>query len=152
MNAIIKYYKNNNVNFIGKPKFIAYHTKLDCTEGKITIGDNSVITYGTIILTHDYSIEAGLVAINKQDKEYESKFVKDVTIGKNVFIGQRAIILPGVTIGDNSIIGAGCVVSKSIPENSIVVGNPCKIIKKTTEWAEKKYIEKSFVRGNKRND
>ena len=55
---------------------------------------------------------------------------KRVTIGKNVWIGSGSIILPGVSIGDNSIIGAGSVVNKDIPENSIAVGNPCKVIKK----------------------
>ncbi len=57
------------------------------------------------------------------------KLSKPVKIGKNVWIGASCTILPGVCIGDNSIIGAGSVVTKSIPKNAIVVGNPAKIIR-----------------------
>ena len=52
-----------------------------------------------------------------------------IIIGNNCFIGARSTILPGVTIGDNTIIGAGSVVTKDIPSNVVAVGNPCKIIK-----------------------
>ncbi|WP_307774297.1 MULTISPECIES: acyltransferase [Flavobacterium] len=52
-----------------------------------------------------------------------------VTIGNNVWVGERAIILKGVSIGDNSVIAAGSVVTKNVPENSIVGGNPAKVIK-----------------------
>jgi len=63
--------------------------------------------------------------INRQDAENE----KPIIIGNNVWIGTRVIILPGVQIGDNTIIGAGAVVTKSFPANSIIGGNPAKIIR-----------------------
>lgn len=53
----------------------------------------------------------------------------DVHIGKNCFIGDRTIVLPGVTIGDEVVIGAGSVVTKDIPSNSVAVGNPARVIK-----------------------
>lgn len=61
---------------------------------------------------------------------YFRTFAKPVIIEDNVWIGGGAIILPGVTIGKNSVIGAGSVVNKSIPANCVAVGNPCKVIKK----------------------
>ena len=56
--------------------------------------------------------------------------LKPVKICENVWIGENAIILPGIEIGKNSIIGAGSVVTKNVPENCIVAGNPARIIKK----------------------
>jgi len=57
-------------------------------------------------------------------------FSKPVKICENVWLGENAIILPGIEIGKNSVIGAGSVVTKNVPENCIVAGNPARIIKK----------------------
>ena len=62
-----------------------------------------------------------------------------VTFGDNVWIGTNVSVLPGVTIGNNTIIGAGSVVNKDIPEGVIAAGNPCKVIRKITEEDKKKY-------------
>lgn len=149
--GMYKYLKHFGLNLKGKPKFVARDVKFDSADpAKITIGEGCVITSKVIVLVHDYSIECGLVAIGKQDPVYESMFIKPVVIGKNCFIGQQAFIKPGTEIGDNCIIGAGSVVSGKIPDNSIVIGNPGIVIKKTSEWAEKKYCENNFVKGSKR--
>ena len=89
---------------------------------KIEIGDNTLIGPNTGIYTACHPID--------YDKRLEGKeFGKPISIGKNVWIGGSCIILPGVHIGDNSVIGAGSVVTKDIPSNVVAVGNPCKIIK-----------------------
>ena len=151
MKRIVKILRKVGVIFDGAPKYIDRNASLDCFGGaKIYIGEGSVVTTGVTILTHDYSIDCGLVAINKQDKEREAVFEKDVHIGKNVFVGQKSFILPGVNIGDNCIIGAGSVVTKDIPSNSVAAGVPCKVITSIDKWAEKKLAEKQFVLGDLR--
>lgn len=62
---------------------------------------------------------------------------KPINIGENVWIGANATVLSGVTIGKNSVIGAGSVVTKDIPENVVAVGNPCRVLRPITE-ADKK--------------
>ena len=58
------------------------------------------------------------------------EYAKPIKVGNNVWIGGNVVVLPGVTIGDNVVIGAGSIVNKSIPPNSVAVGNPCKVIKR----------------------
>ena len=145
-----KYLKHMGV-CIDHPKFVARDVKIDSTDpSKITIGRNTVITSKVTLLVHDYSIECGLVAIGKQDPIYESLFIRPIVIGENCFIGQQAFIKPGTTIGNNCIIGAGCIVNGIIPDDSVVIGNPCRIVCKTSEWAEKHFVEKKYVKGSKR--
>ena len=64
-----------------------------------------------------------------------------VHIGENVWIGANAVVLPGITIGDNSVIGAGSVVTKDIPPNVIAVGNPCRVLREIGEHDKKYYYK-----------
>jgi acetyltransferase-like isoleucine patch superfamily enzyme len=94
--------------------------------GKITIGNNVFIAPDVCIITEVHSM---IVEERIQGLEY----TYPVTIGDNVWISTGAHILPGVTIGDNSVIGAGSVVTKDIPANCLAVGNPCRVIRKLNE-------------------
>jgi len=106
---------------IGKNCMLSLRAKLDVRRGEVIIGDNCTITYGCIILSHDGSAEY----LNPETDDGEGK----VVIGNNVFIGVNAIILRNVTIGDNSVIGAGSVVTKDVPPSVVMMGNPAKIIR-----------------------
>lgn len=90
-------------------------------QGGITIGDNVLIGHNTTIATlnHDFNSE-----------KRANITPNPVKIGNNVWIGSDCTILPGVTIGNGAIIGAGSVVTKSVEENTIVAGNPARFIKK----------------------
>lgn len=85
----------------------------------IHIGENSLVAGGVLILSHDHCKRVG----NNQP------YLIDTYIGRNCFIAVNAIILPGVKIGDEVIVGAGAVVTKDIPSNCVVAGNPAKIIR-----------------------
>lgn len=89
-------------------------------QGGITIGDNTLIGHNVILATlnHDFSP-------NKRSILHPSPIV----MGKNVWIGSRATILSGVTIGDGAIVAAGSVVTKNVPSNKVVAGVPAKVIK-----------------------
>lgn len=100
--------------------------------GKVCIGNNVFIAPNVGIYTagHPFDVE-------QRNKGLEYAF--PITIGNNVWIGAHTAILPGVNIGDNSIIGAGSVVNKNIPKNSLAVGNPCRVIRQITEEDRNKY-------------
>ena len=99
---------------IGRGVKISLNAKLDKTNPRgVHIGDETYIAFDAAILAHDMS---RLVH-------------KDVYIGKRCFIGARSIILPGVVIGDEVVVAAGAVVTRSIPSNSLVAGNPAKVLR-----------------------
>ena len=106
----------------------------DCHIGainKIIIGDNVLIASRVFITDHSHGeINGNSSLVPPKSRELFSK--GPVIVKKNVWIGEGVVILPGVTIGENSIIGANTVVTRSIPKNSIIVGNPARIIKSLT--------------------
>lgn len=107
--------------YVGDNFYAGYNfTVLDIEEVKI--GDNCMIGPSVNIYTAGHNIEP-------KDRNKTGYGIK-VTIGDNVWIGGNSTILPGVTIGDNSVIAAGSVVTSNVPKNVIVAGNPAKVLKK----------------------
>ncbi|WP_156573214.1 acyltransferase [Bacillus luti] len=99
----------------------------------IELGNNVRITHGVKFITHDGGIH---VLRNLGLAENRAVYGK-ICVGNNTFIGNNAIILPGVKIGDNCIIGAGSVVTRSIPSNSVVAGVPAKVLRTIQEYYDK---------------
>ena len=95
-------------------------TMLD--DGKIVIGDNVLIGPNVTISTVSHPLDV-------EDRIKNLLIIKKVIIEDNVWIGANSVILPGITIGENSVIGAGSVVTKDIPANVVAFGNPCKIVR-----------------------
>lgn len=89
-------------------------------QGGITIGDGSQIGHKVTLATLNHGIAPD---------ERQTLAPSPITIGKNVWVGAAATVVPGVTIGDNSIVGAGSVVTKDIPANTIVAGVPARVIR-----------------------
>jgi len=131
---------------VGENFRLCRYPKIDAPE-KIFVEDNVIINEGVTIMAHggveigEWTMISTNVAIITVNHDYSllgkdawnSHIVAPVKIGRNVWIGSNAVILPGVTIGDMTIIGAGSVVTKDIPANSIAVGNPARVVRKRFE-------------------
>lgn len=115
----------------GKGLKIYGHIKWGSEPWIITLGDNVHLTDGVRFVTHD----GGTLIL--RDRIADLEITKPITIGNNVYIGVDTILLPGVTIGNNVVIGARSVVARDIPDNSVAVGQPAKVIKSIDEYFEK---------------
>ena len=106
----------------------------------IELGDNVLISGDVSFITHD----GGPFIVRNEIKNLVGNYGK-IKIGNNCFIGAKAIILPNVQIGDNCIIGAGAVVADSFPDNSVIVGNPAKLIFNTDLYLKMKLSSKLTI-------
>lgn len=95
--------------------------------GGITIGDGTLIGMNVTIATLNHGL-----SLESRSTTYPSP----VTIGENVWIGSSATILPGVHIGNNAVVAAGAVVTKDVPEDSVVAGVPAKVVKRVDSEGE----------------
>ena len=105
--------------------FYANHNLIILDGNKVEFGDNVFIAPNCSFYTAGHPLD---VERRNQGLEY----AKPIKVGNNVWIGGNVVVLPGVTIGDNSVIGAGSIVNKDIPPNTVAVGNPCRVIKRIT--------------------
>jgi maltose O-acetyltransferase len=132
------YYKFRLRNFrkkgvkIGNNTFIAHTVHIDKQkEAKVEIGNNCFITRNVMILSHVDTHVGGPLGIWKNLGLRRLK--GDVIIGDNVFVGVQSVIMPGIKIGNNSVIGALSLVNNDVPANTVVGGTPAKKICSTQE-------------------
>ena len=112
--------------------FYANHNLIILDPGKVEFGDNVFIGPNCAFYTPQHPLDS-----ETRNKGLEYAF--PIKIGNNVWLGGNVVVLPGVSIGDNSVIGAGSVVTKNIPPNVIAAGNPCKVIREITEKDKTKF-------------
>ena len=106
--------------------FFANYNLVILDVGKVKIGDNVQFAPNVAIYTAGHPVHP-----DSRNSGYE--YGIDITIGDNVWLGGNVVVLPGVNIGNNVVVGAGSVVTKDLPDNVIAVGNPCRIIREITE-------------------
>lgn len=113
--------------------------------------DCVIVDPGKVIFGDDVKIgpQCGFyTAIHPLDAEQRKANLEaayPIVIGNNVWLGGGVKVLPGVTIGDNAVIGAGSVVSRNIPANTLAVGNPCRVIRELTEAEALRYREVEYL-------
>lgn len=129
--------KNEKVLIFGKNVQINDYVHITARK-KVVIEDNVLIASKVFISDLDHGCYSSDTIFDMNIIPTERKlFSKPVIIHKNVWIGENVSILSGVEIGENSIIGAGSVVTKNIPMNTIAIGNPARVIKKYNEITKK---------------
>ena len=121
-------FKSVGKNFFFQPRFIPSDPEL------ISFKDNVVVASNVTFITHDVS---HLMLNNLSDEKY-SYNAAGIEVGSNVFIGANTTILPNVKIGNNVVIGACSVITKDIPDNSVVVGTPAHVIETFDEYLQKR--------------
>jgi len=109
---------------IGSDVYLNYNVLIIADHGEIVIGNNVLIGPNSVLRSSGHKFERTDIPISKQ-----GHLTGMITIGNDVWLGSNVVILPNVTIGDSTVIGAGSVVTKDIPPFSIAVGNPAKVIK-----------------------
>ena len=130
----------SKINYLRKQgATIGNHTRLNCSVGAfgsepylVTVGEDCLFSADVCFFTHD-----GGVKVLSDLGYFDGKrmdIIAPIHIGNNVYIGTGAYILPGITIGDNCVIGAASVVTHDIPDNSVAVGVPARVIRTIDEY------------------
>jgi maltose O-acetyltransferase len=117
-------FRNLKYISVGDNVYIGHHTEILANKKGVEIGNDVMIAQGVLIISYNHGYDKRSIPMNKQREA-----TKKIVINNDVWIGARAIILPGVTINKGAIVGAGAVVTKDVEPYSIVGGNPAKIIK-----------------------
>ena len=106
----------------------------------VTLGNHVTVTAGVRFITHDGGVWVF------RDEHPDIDLFGPIAVGDNAFIGVATIVMPGVTIGNNCVIGSGSVVTRDIPDNTVAVGSPARVIKTTAEYWESIEPRASHIR------
>ncbi len=133
--VLAPFYCDYGYNIFCGDDFFANHNCVMLDGAKITFGEHVYIAPNCCFATAGHPLDAGQRAAGLE-------FAREIRVGNNVWFGAGVTVLPGVTIGDNTVIGAGSIVNKDIPANVVAAGNPCRVLREITEqdrqfWEER---------------
>ena len=138
----IKYLRSQGANIADDTRLICQVSAFGSEPYLISVGKNCLFSAGIHLITHDGGVkvlsDSGYFQGERMD------IIAPIVIGDNVYIGTGAYIMPGVTIGNNCVVGAASVVTKDIPSNTVAVGIPAKVIKTMDEYY-KSSVEKGCL-------
>ena len=121
-------------------KYVYANFNLTCVDDThIYIGDNTMLGPNVILAAAGHPV---LPSLRKQGYQYNMP----VRIGKNCWLGAGVIVLPGITIGDNTVVGAGSVVTKDLPPNVVAVGNPCRVLREINDRDKEYYFKNRQIK------
>ena len=124
----------------GKGVYVNFH--LTCVDDThIYVGDHTMIGPNVTLATAGHPI---LPSLREKGVQYNLP----VRIGRNCWLGANVTVLPGVTIGDNTVVGAGSVVTKDLPPNVVAVGNPCRVLRQIGERDAQYYYKNKPIKGS----
>jgi galactoside O-acetyltransferase len=139
--------------WVEPPVYFSYGTNIHIGDNfyanfNFTIVDDYTVTIGdNVLIAPNVTISVTGHPVHHELRKAGEMFSFPVTIGNNVWIGSNVVINPGITIGDNSVIGAGSVVTKDIPPDVVAVGVPCKVIRSINE-RDKIFYYKNYTVGS----
>ena len=141
------YYRKLGIHVADHVTYICPGVYFDSADfSAITIEKGVTISREVLFLTHDYSMHTPMINVGWKPKRGEvAHYIKPIHVGEDSFIGARVTLLGGTTIGKNCIIGANSCVKGNIPDDSIVIGNPAKIVGNTKEWAKHKLVLRDWI-------
>lgn len=131
--------------FVTAPFYCDYGTNISVgnnfyTNHNVTILDGARVTFGdNVFIAPDCVFSTAGHPLDAEQRNRGLEIALPITVGSNVWIGTHVSVLPGVTIGSNTVIGAGSVVNRDIPDGVVAVGNPCRVLRAITEDDKKKY-------------
>lgn len=109
----------------------------------VLIDDTNIYVGNNVMIGPNVVLCSGTHPIEPELRRKQAQYNLSVKVEDNVWIGANCVVMPGVTIGENSVIGAGSVVTKDIPANVVAIGSPCKVVREISE-KDKKYYYKNY--------
>ena len=118
-------------------KFVHFGSNVYANFHLTLVDDTDIYVGDNVMIGPNVTISAGTHPVHPELRRKQAQYNLSITNGRNVWIGANSVILPGVRIGDNTVIGAGSVVTRDIPANVVAVGSPCRVLR---EIGEKDYL------------